>query len=413
VASKPLTAARSGPIDGAKTKIRPFPMRIPSKIMGGLKGYFFTFLILVSFAAGMIWPGPLAASGAFDPQKKWLLQAVIQLVMFGMGAQMTMEDFKGVARRPRGALIGVLAHYSIMPVIGFLLAKAFRFDGEIAAGIVLVGSCSSGLSSNVMTYLAGANLALSVTVTALTTVAAPLLTPFLMRVLAGRMVEVRLADMTVDIVKIVLVPIGAALLHDHLKTASPGARRAWRITAGIAALWFAALAAGGWRGLQVRLTAGELTSVALAGYLLGAVLAGVVYHWAWGRIPGLRAAMPVVSMAGVAYFTVTTTVAGRDHLVAIGLWLLLASVLHNAAGYLFGLWVGRRSGLDLQSARSIAFEVGLQNCGMASGLAASMGKLATVGLAAAVFSPWMNISGSILANYWRGHAGKAAPRPLQ
>ncbi len=106
-------------------------------------------------------------------------------------------------------------------------------------------------------------------------------------------------------------------------------------------------------------------------------------------------------MVGIIYFTTVTTAAGRDNLIKVGGWLFLAAVLHNAAGYFFGYWLSRLFGMDKNASRTIAFEVGLQNGGMASGIAGSMGKLGTVGLAPAVFSPWMNISGSLLANFWR------------
>jgi len=106
-------------------------------------------------------------------------------------------------------------------------------------------------------------------------------------------------------------------------------------------------------------------------------------------------------MAGIVYFTAVTTAAGRDNLLEVGALLFLASALHNAVGFGFGYWLSRAAGLDKNSARSVAFEVGLQNGGMASGIAGALGKLGTMGLAAAVFSPWMNISGSMLANYWR------------
>jgi BASS family bile acid:Na+ symporter len=105
-------------------------------------------------------------------------------------------------------------------------------------------------------------------------------------------------------------------------------------------------------------------------------------------------------MFGIVYFTLVTTAAGRDNLLKIGVLLFLAAALHNAAGYVFGYWLSRASGLDKNSARSIAFEVGLQNGSMASGVANAMGMLGTMGLAAAIFSPWMNVSGSVLANYW-------------
>ena len=145
-------------------------------------------------------------------------------------------------------------------------------------------------------------------------------------------------------------------------------------------------------------------------FLAGAVVAGVGYHWLtrWWR--QLDAWMPVASMAGIVYFTTVTTAAGRDNLLKVGGLLFLAAALHNAAGYFFGYWLSRAAGLDRNSARSVAFEVGLQNGGMASGLAGAMGKLGTVGLAAAIFSPWMNISGSVLANYWRKRPINAQPQ---
>ena len=139
-------------------------------------------------------------------------------------------------------------------------------------------------------------------------------------------------------------------------------------------------------------------------------MVGVAYHGAVAAWPRIQRLMPIISMAGIAFFTTMTTAAGRDDLLRVGVWLFLASVLHNGAGYFFGYWLSRGSGLDKNSARSVAFEVGLQNGAMASGLAAGMGKLATMGLAPAIFSPWMNISGSILANYWRKHpVSPAAP----
>jgi len=130
-------------------------------------------------------------------------------------------------------------------------------------------------------------------------------------------------------------------------------------------------------------------------------VAGVIYHGLTRVVPKLDSWMPVASMAGIVYFTTVTTAAGRDNLMKVGLLLFLASAIHNALGYVFGYWLSRASGLDKNSARSVAFEVGLQNGAMASGLAATMGKLGTIGLAAAIFSPWMNVSGSILANYWK------------
>jgi BASS family bile acid:Na+ symporter len=118
-------------------------------------------------------------------------------------------------------------------------------------------------------------------------------------------------------------------------------------------------------------------------------------------LPSLEQKMPLFSMFGIIFFTAVTTAAGRDNLLAMGWMLLLASILHNLVGLTLGYWLSRASGLDINTARTVALEVGFQNGGMASGLAGSMGMLGTVGLAPAVFSPWQNFSGSILANHWR------------
>jgi bile acid:Na+ symporter, BASS family len=144
-----------------------------------------------------------------------------------------------------------------------------------------------------------------------------------------------------------------------------------------------------------------LKSVNLSDFFAGAIITGVLYNFLYQKFPKLDKIMPLISMFGIIYFTTVTTAAGRENLMKVGVLLFIASVIHNAAGYFFGYWLSRLFGMDINSSRTIAFEVGLQNGGMASGIAGSMGKLGTVGLAPAVFSPWMNISGSILANYWR------------
>jgi BASS family bile acid:Na+ symporter len=365
-----------------------------------LRGYQFTAWIVAAVTAAMIYPARFLHWGSFDLREKWLLLLVIQAVMFGMGTRMSVADFGGVARAPRGVIVGVLSRFTVMPLAGLALAKLFGFPAEVAAGIILLGSCSSGLSSNVMAYLAGANLALSIAITAATTLVAPLMTPLFMKLLAGTLVEVSYIDMMAEIFKIVIVPIGAALLHDYLKHAGLRGRRTVRWLAVASVAWFVYIAATGpHRGI-----------IELPGFAAGTILAGIGYNWLCAKAPRVDRFMPAVSMAGIVYFTAVTTAAGRDRLLEVGGLLMLASVIHNTAGYVFGYWISRGAGLDRNSARSVAFEVGVQNGGMASGLAAAMGKLSTVGLAAAIFSPWMNVSGSILANYWgRRPAGSPSP----
>ncbi|HET7624007.1 MAG TPA: bile acid:sodium symporter family protein [Verrucomicrobiae bacterium] len=373
------------------------------------RGYQFTAWIIAAVVAAMIYPDRFLHVGGFDLRNKWLILGIVQLVMFGMGTQMSLKDFAGVAKSPRGVLIGIVCHFSVMPLVGLALTKIFHFQPEIAAGIILIGSCSSGLASNVMAYIANSNLALSVTVTAVTTMIAPIMTPLWMKLLAGTLVEVKFFNMMMEIVKIVLVPIGAALLHDYLKNASPRGRR---VVLGIAAAgvaWLCLLIFGGWTALKNHLPGGGLDAVVTGGFLLSAFVIGAAYHQIARRLPRLDRFMPVFSMFGIVYFTLVTTAAGRDHLLKIGLLLFFAAALHNSAGYCFGYWLSRAAGLDKNSARSVAFEVGLQNGGMASGIAGAMGKLGTIGLASAIFSPWMNVSGSVLANYWRKRPVEAVP----
>jgi bile acid:Na+ symporter, BASS family len=363
-------------------------------------GYQFTAWIIAVVTAAMIYPAQFLHAGGFDMRNKWVMLIAIQMVMFGMGTQMSLRDFAGVVKAPRGVFVGIVCHFSVMPMVGLALTKIFAFPPEIAAGVILIGSCSSGLASNVMAFMAKSNLALSVTVTAVTTMLAPVMTPLWMKLLAGTLVEVKFFNMMVEIIKIVLVPIGAALLHDYLKRASPRGRKIVFAIAVFAAAWMMFLVFGGWEFLQAHLADGALTAAALGGFLLSVFVIGPVYHALAKRLAWLDQFMPTMAIIGILYVTAMTTASGRDNLLQVGALLFLAAALHNTAGYFFGYFLSRAAGLDKNSARSIAFEVGLQNGGMASGLAAAMGKLGTVGLAAAIFIPWMNISGSVLANYW-------------
>jgi BASS family bile acid:Na+ symporter len=210
-----------------------------------------------------------------------------------------------------------------------------------------------------------------------------------------------------EIIKIVLVPIGAALLHDYLKHALPRGRNVVLGIAAFGAGWLGCLALGGWAWIKSVAPENVALTIGIFGFFLAAVVVGVVYHGLTRRFTRLDEWMPRASMAGIVYFTLVTTAAGRDNLLKVGALLFVASAIHNAAGYGFGYWLSRATGLDKNSARSVAFEVGLQNGSMASGVANAMGMLGTMGLAAAIFSPWMNVSGSVLANYWRKRPVKA------
>jgi len=377
------------------------------------RGYQFTAWIIAVVAAAMIYPAQFLHVGNFDMRNKWVMLIAIQLVMFGMGTQMSVKDFAGVAKSPRGVFVGIVCHFSVMPMVGLALTKIFRFPPEIAAGVILIGSCSSGLASNVMAFMAKSNLALSVTVTAITTMIAPIMTPFWMKFLAGAWVEVSFFKMMVEIIKIVVVPIGAALLHDYLKHASPRGRKVVYGITTFAVAWMVFLVFGGWEYLKAHFAEGVLTSISLGGFLISAFVIGSVYHALAKRLTWHDKIMPTMAIVGILYVTAMTTASGRDNLLNVGALLFLASVLHNTAGYFFGYYLSRFAGLDKNSARSIAFEVGLQNGGMASGLASAMNKLGTVGLAAAIFIPWMNVSGSVLANYWSKRPVEVEPEKTE
>ena len=365
-----------------------------------LASYRYTAWILAAVVVAMIYPAAFENWGGLDLRHKWLVLVVVQAVMFGMGTQMSLKDFAGVLRMPWGVVVAVGCQFLIMPLTGWALTKVFALPGEIAAGVILIGACSSGLASNVMCYIAKANLALSVTATAVATMLAPIMTPLWMKLLAGELVEVSFLSMMTSIIKIVVVPIGAALLHDYLRqqveaTWRRWVGRNWMFVVVAVALFLSREWWSGALGPNLALV------VELFGFLMGAVAAGVQYHWLTRMWPRIEKVMPLLSMAGIVYFTTVTTAAGRDSLLAVGGILIMVAMLHNTAGYVFGYGLARLCRLDVQSARTVAIEVGLQNGGMASGLAGAMGKLATVGLASAVFSPWMNISGSLLANWWR------------
>lgn len=302
-----------------------------------LKGFSFTVLIFAAVAASMFYPGPFREIGGFN--MKALIIPLLMIIMFGMGTAMSLKDFAGVIKMPKGVLVGIICQFTIMPFVGLVLARLTQLPPEIAAGIILVGCSPSGLASNVMAYISGANLALSLTLTAIATLLAPLLTPFLMKTLADEFVPIDFTSMLLSIMKIVILPI----------------------------------------------------------------IAGLVFNrFAHGRFPWIDKALPIVSMGGIALIITVITAAGRDSLLEIGGILILAVIAHNATGYLLGYWGSRLSGLDQKSARTVAFEVGMQNSGLASGIALEMGRVATMGLAPAVFGPWMNISGSSLATWWRG-----------
>lgn len=383
------------------TIIAAVAMAIGIRSVPSMKNYQYTVWIIVAIVCGMVYPSAFLKWGDFDLRNKWVILIVIQLVMFGMGTQMSIRDFANAKTMGKGVIVGLLCQFTIMPLVGYLLTRVFHFEPEIAAGIILIGSCSSGLASNVMVYLAKANLPLSVTVTSFSTLLAPIMTPFWMKILAGTYVEVHFMSMCIEIIKIVIVPIGAAMLYDVYKLNIIKWIKRINLAFVFSVIWLLSQMFGFWKLMDANFPDGFMIAIELFSFLTGSVVVGKLFFHITDSFPQIRSFMPKVSMFGIVYFTVVTTAASRENILAVGILMLVASILHNSLGYTLGYWFSRGLGLDKNSCRTVALEVGLQNGGMASGLAGVMGKLATLGLAAAIFSPWMNISGSLLGNYWR------------
>jgi bile acid:Na+ symporter, BASS family len=365
------------------------------------RGFSYSLWIFTAVTVSMYYPRFFLEIGGFNLQL--LIVPLLQIIMFGMGSQMSLKDFAGVVKMPRGVIAGVICQFTIMPIVGISIATMFSFPPEIAAGIILVGSSPSGLASNVMSFLAKANLALSVTLTAFATLLSPLLTPFLMKTLAGQMVEVDFWNMMLGIFNMVILPIVAGLIFNVFSLTKTETK------AKIAQLasYFLIIVLKNFIAWQ---TTGNSADAFLRGIgndvfwfmLLPIAGAYIFKYFARGNKDLLNTALAFISMLGIGIIITIITAAGRDSLLEVGLLLILACFMHNMFGYGLGYSVARFVlRMTEQDCRTIALEVGMQNGGLASGLALQMGKVATVGLAPAIFGPMMNITGSSLATWWR------------
>jgi BASS family bile acid:Na+ symporter len=177
-----------------------------------LKGFSYTLWIFTAVTASMFYPQFFISAGGFELKR--LIVPLLQIIMFGMGSQMSFKDFAGVIKMPKGVFVGVFSHYLIMPLVGFAIAGIFNFPPEISAGIILIGCVPSGLASNVMSFLAKANLALAVTVGAISTLLSPLVTPLLMKWLGGQYIEVKFWNMMLDILNMIILPIVAGFIFN-------------------------------------------------------------------------------------------------------------------------------------------------------------------------------------------------------
>jgi BASS family bile acid:Na+ symporter len=367
-----------------------------------LRGFAFTAWVFAFVAAAMVWPRAFGHWFGYDLTS--LIVPLVQIIMFGMGTKLSGQDFLRVLVMPRPVLLGVVLHFGVMPLTGYTIARTFGFPAEIAAGVVLIGSVSSGVASNVIVYLARGNVALAVTVTACSTLVSPLMTPFLMKTLAARLVPIDFLAMMVEVFSMVIVPVAAGLVANRILYGSGRwVQSAWPLTLMAVAGFTLALASVCVPAEQIRSLASLEHGAAVGLTLLGlvALMKVVVANWLRGPSDWMDKVLPFLSMAGICVIIAVITARSRDRLLTVGPLLIFAAILHNAIGYLLGYWLARAVRLDESACRTIAVEVGMQNGGMATGLAMSVLQSTDAALAPAIFGTWMNISGSVLASWWR------------
>lgn len=296
-----------------------------------------TFAIWVLVAAGLaIWiPEYFTWIGSY-------ITILLGIVMFGMGMTLKLDDFKLILQYPKGVIIGIVSQFVIMPLLAFALAKVFNLPPEIAVGVILVGCCPGGTSSNVMTFLAKGNTALSVTITSCTTLLAPFVTPALIYLLASEWLPVSFMAMFMSVIKVVLIPIILGILAQFL-----------------------------FRPIVEK-------SVDI---------------------------LPTVSVVAIVMIVAAVVSGSRDKILETGLIIFAIVILHNGLGYLFGFLVAKLFKLKYDDQKAVSIEVGMQNSGLGAQLAmAHFDPVSAV--PSAIFSFWHNISGPILATFWGSKANK-------
>ena len=299
-----------------------------------------TFALWAALFAMAGFLAPSLFTSFIAPYIPWLLG----IIMFGMGLTLAPSDFKILGQHPKAVLIGVVAQFVIMPTTAYLLSRTLNLPPEVAIGVVLVGACPGGTASNVMTFLARGNVALSVAVTSISTLLAPLLTPAVFFLFANQWIDVSATTMLVSILQMVLLPIVLGVVAHTLFRKQTAA------------------------ALDVL----PLISVLAIVLIIGAVVAG-----------------------------------SRAQIIETGLLIFGVVVLHNAIGYALGFLAAKLFGLPYDAQKTLAIEVGMQNSGLGAALAkAHFAMMPLVAVPSAIFSVWHNISGSLLASYWATKAEK-------
>ncbi|WP_173911886.1 bile acid:sodium symporter family protein [Acinetobacter sp. Marseille-Q1618] len=298
-----------------------------------------TFALWVVLFAGIA----MLAPDAFVWLKAYITW-MLGIIMFGMGMTMTVNDFKGVLQSPKAVGIGVLAQFIVMPSLAYILCKLFQLPAEIAIGVILVGCCPGGTASNVITYMAKGNTALSVACTSVSTLLAPVLTPAIFYLLASQWLQIDAASMFISILQVVLVPI-----------------------------------------------------------ILGLITRSLLKQ----KVEQYIQVMPLISVVAIVAIVAAIIAGSKAAILESGALILAVVILHNGLGYLLGFWASRFFQLPYADSKAVAIEVGMQNSGLGVALAAVHFAASPVtAVPSAIFSLWHNISGPALASYWAAKADK-------
>lgn len=322
--------ARAQATSPAQASVAVVPERSTEERSARVAVTVFPLIMLAAFLAAFLAPSTFVPLAGHTPE-------LLAVTMLGMGMTLTLPDFTVIARNPGPVVLGVLAQFTVMPLVGWTVATLLPLPDEIKVGIILIGCVPGGTTSNVCSFLAKGNTALSVSMTAFSTLLAPVVTPLLTLWLAGTYMEVPAGSMTIQIVKIVLVPVAVGLTCNML------ARR-------------------------------------------------LVAH--------LQPALPWVSVIAIAGVVAAVVSKSQPLIAQTGLLMLVAIAVENAVGYALGYGVARAAGVSRRDRRTISIEVGLQNAGLGSTLAVQY-LSATVAAPCAVATFWHTITGSGLAMYWR------------
>ena len=365
-----------------------------------LSGLSFTFQIFAFVAFTLYFPQVFTNWGF---NTKILIVPSVQLIMFGMGTKLSLTDFAQEFRRPVKILLGSALGFLLMPLAAILIINVYRFPPAVAAGLILIGACPTGAASNVMTYLARGNLALALSITMLTTLAAPFTTPLLMKVFAGQLIAVDAVSMMLGIMNMVVVPVAAGLICNRIlysKDADTWFKPARNLIglgtacflAGIGLIFvpFAASVKSLQSGLILVLW--SVTTVSIT---------KMVVARARGPENWMEMVLPKLSLVSIMLYIVIVAAHSKATLLSIGPALFLATVVHNLLGLLMGYGCARALRLSDADTRTFALQVGLKNAGVGVGLAYDVLKSEGAALASLIFGTWMNVSGSTLANYWR------------